>query len=82
MVGVSLTIAFFLVFDEKSLPLKCFAVLLLAFFPLTKNSHAEILGVFQGDILQLKGKRPEQNRIMSYETPPKGSSFFMVFITA
>ena len=53
MVGISLTIAIFLVLELNSLLLKCFAVLLLGFFPITKNSLAEILCVFQGGILQL-----------------------------
>ena len=70
MAGVSLAIALFLVLDEKSLLLKCFAVLLHGFFLVTRNRHAEILCVFQGAILRLQGKRPGQNRIMSYEAPP------------
>jgi len=57
MVGVSLTIAFFLVLMQKSLLLKCFAVLPLGFFSVARNSHAEILCVFQGDILQIQGKK-------------------------
>jgi hypothetical protein len=75
MVGVSLTIALFLVLDEKSLLLKCFAVLQLGFLLVTRNSAAEILCVFQGDIMKLQGKRLRQNRILSYETPPKGGFF-------
>ena len=70
--------------------------MLLGFLPLAKNSHEEILCVFQGGILQRKGKRLGQNRIMFYETPPKcrnviklrkagshrdvGSSFFVTII--
>ena len=71
MVGDSLTIAIFFVLASKSLLLKCFAVLLLEFFSFAKNRLAEILCVFQENILQLKGKRLGQNRIMSYETPPR-----------
>ena len=79
MVGVSLTIALFLVLERKSSLLKCFAVLLLGFFSVTKNGHAEILPVFPGEILPLQGKRLEQNRIMSYEAPPNLSGVtFMV----
>ena len=70
MVGVSFTIAIFFVLEVKSLLLKCFAVLRLGFLPLAKNRHEEILCVFQEAILQRKGKRLGQNRIMSYETPP------------
>ena len=76
MVGDSLTIAIFFVLASKSLLLKCFAVLLLEFFSLAKNRLAEILCVFQENILQLKGKRLGQNRIMSYETPPKEPGVF------
>ena len=78
MAGISLAIAIFLVLDEKSLLLKCFAVLLFGFFLVTKNRRAEILCVFPGDILKLQGKRLRQNRIMSYETPPKcpGTSLY------
>ena len=79
MVGVSLTIALFLVLEEKSSLLKCFAVLLLGFFSATKNRHAEILCVFQENILHLQGKRLEQNRIMYYETPPNRISFVHKF---
>ena len=75
MVGISLTIAFFLVLGYKSFLLKCSAVLPFGFFLVTKNSHAQILGVFQGDIAQLQGKRLRQNRIISYETPPKVGTF-------
>ena len=75
MVGVSLTIALFLVLERKSSLLKCFAVLLLGFFSVTRNSHAEILPVFPGEILPLQGKRLEQNRVMSYEAPPKPGAF-------
>ena len=75
MAGISLAIALFLVLDEKSLLLKCFAVLLHGFFLVTRNRHAEILCVFQGAILRLQGKRPGQNRIMSYEAPPLGTLF-------
>ena len=75
MVGVSLTIALFLVLERKSSLLKCFAVLLLGFFSVTRNSHAEILPVFPGEILPLQGKRLEQNRIMSYEAPPNAPVF-------
>ena len=46
MVGVSLTIAVFLVLYEKSLLLKCFAVLQLGFFLETKNIFAEMLTAF------------------------------------
>ena len=46
MVGVSLTIAVFLVLNVKSSLLKCFAVLLLGFFALTKNRPEKILDVF------------------------------------
>jgi hypothetical protein len=57
MVGISLTIAFFLVLELNSLLLKCFAVLLLGFFSVTRNCHAEILPVFPGEILPLQGKK-------------------------
>jgi hypothetical protein len=57
MVGVSLTIALFLVLERKSSLLKCFAVLLLGFFSVTRNCHAEILPVFPGEILPLQGKK-------------------------
>ena len=76
MVGVSLTIAFLFVLVQKSLLLKCFTVLRLGFFSVTRNSHAEILCVFQGDILSLQEKRLGQNRIMFYETPPKSRADF------
>ena len=76
MVGVSLTIAFLFVLVQKSLLLKCFTVLRLGFSSVTRNSHAEILCVFQGDILSLQEKRLGQNRIMFYETPPKRSGLF------
>ena len=75
MVGVSLTIALFLVLERKSSLLKCFAVLLLGFFSVTRNSHAEILPVFPGEILPLQGKRLEQNRITSYDAPPNRPVF-------
>ena len=75
MVGVSLTIAFLFVLVQKSLLLKCFTVLRLGFSSVTRNSHAEILCVFQGDILSLQEKRLGQNRIMFYETPPKPRAF-------
>ena len=77
MAGVSLAIAIFLVLERKSLLFKCFAVLRLGFFFVAKNRLAEILGVFQEDILQLQRKRLLQNRKPSYEAPPKGrrSSF-------
>ena len=80
MVGDSLTIAIFFVLVSKSLLLKCFAVLQLEFFSLAKNRLAEILCVFQENILQLKGKRLGQNRIMSYETPPnhRGDLLFII----
>ena len=76
MVGVILTIAIFFVLVSKSSLLKCVAVLRPGFLPLTKNSHAEILCVFQGVILQLQGKRMGQNRIMFYGTPPNCLSFY------
>ena len=50
--------------------MKCFAVLLLGFFLLTSNNHAEILCVLQMGIVQLEGKRLGQNRILSYKAPP------------
>ena len=61
---------------EKSSLLKCFAVLPPGFFLAAKNICAEILGVFPADILKLQGKRSGQNRIMFYETPPNGKSFY------
>ena len=76
MVGVSLTIAIFLVFVQKSSLLKCFAVLLHGFFLVTKNIHAEILHVFQGDILKLQGKRQRQNRIPFYGAPPNADGIY------
>ena len=81
MVGVSLTIAILFVSKSKSSLLKCFAVLLLGFLPLAKNRHEEILCVFQEVILQRKGKRLGQNRIMSYETPPNGRLSYVANIT-
>lgn len=54
MAGASLAMAFFLVLKQKSFILKCFAVLLPEFFTATRNRAAEILGVFQGDILKLR----------------------------
>ena len=80
MVGNSLTIAIFFVLVSKSLLLKCFAVLQLEFFSLAKNRLAEILCVFQENILQLKGKKLGQNRIMSYETPPKTLRLFYLLM--
>ena len=79
MVGVSLTIAFLFVLVQKSLLLKCFTVLRLGFSSVTRNSHAEILCVFQGDILSLQEKRLGQNRIMFYETPPNDALSFGFF---
>ena len=48
MVGVSLTIAVLLVLCEKSLLLKCFAVLQLGFFLETKNILQKCLLHFKG----------------------------------
>ena len=53
MIGVSLIIAIFLVLNENSLLLECFTVLLFGFFSIAKNRHAEMLDVFQEDILKL-----------------------------
>ena len=59
----------------KSSLLKCFAVLLYGFFFATRNIHAEILDVFQGDIPKLQRKRQLQNRIPFYGAPPKVALF-------
>ena len=49
--------------------------LFVEFLSVASNRFAEILGVFQEAIPRLRGKRLRQNRIMSYEFPPKGCFF-------
>ena len=82
MAGVSLAIAGFLVLNEKSSLLKCFAVLPLGFFLVTRNTPPRKYSVyFRGGILKLQGKRLGQNRIMFYETPPNRLGAFSIITT-
>ena len=47
-------------------------------FACNKERYEEILGVFQKVIPKLRGKRLQQNRILSYEIPPETAVVFCV----